>query len=51
MLFRSNFALTPWAILSPDIQVIRGAQEQTLSIPSKSIDTAVVLGLRLQLVF
>ena len=48
-----NLALTPWAILSPDIQVVRGAQKQTLALPanSKSIDTAVVMGLRMRLNF
>jgi porin len=57
-----NFALTPWAMLTPDIQVIRGAQKDKVSITQgplgvlpridkKSISTSTVLGLRLQLVF
>ena len=53
-----NFALTPWLMLTPDIQVVRGAQKNTFTINSlptivsrKSIGTATILGLRLQMVF
>ena len=54
-----NIAVTPWMRLTPDIQVIRGAQKNVVSIntagtsvvSTKSIDTATVLGLRLQLIF
>ncbi len=54
-----NFALTPWASLTPDMQVIRPAQKNALSfnmpglpiISSGNINTATVLGLRLRLVF
>ena len=57
-----NFAITPWAFLTPDIQVVRGAQKDQFSITrgplgvlpridKKSISTSTVLGLRLQLVF
>jgi porin len=57
-----NFALTPWALLTPDIQIIRGAQKDKFSvtqgplgvlprIDKKSISTSTVLGLRLQLLF
>ena len=54
-----NFALTPWAWLAPDMQVIRPAQKNALSfnmpglpiISSGNINTATVLGLRLRLVF
>ncbi|MBI5632795.1 MAG: carbohydrate porin [Nitrospirae bacterium] len=54
-----NIALTPWLKLTPDIQVIRPAQKEMLSVSAdglslishKKIDTATVLGLRLQLVF
>ena len=54
-----NIAVTPWMKLTPDIQVIRGAQKNVVSIntagtsivSTKSIDTATVLGLRLQLIF
>jgi len=57
-----NLAITPWAFLTPDIQVIRGAQKNQFSlgrgplgvlprIDTKSISTSTVLGLRLQLVF
>ena len=57
-----NFAITPWALLTPDIQVVRGAQKDQFSlgrgplgllprIDKKSISTSTVLGLRLQLLF
>ena len=54
-----NIAVTPWMKLTPDLQVIRPAQKQVISlntggipiVRTKSIDTATVLGLRLQLVF
>jgi porin len=57
-----NVALTRWALLTPDIQVVRGAQRDILSIvqgplgmlpriDKTSIGTATVLGLRLQLLF
>jgi len=47
-----SVALTPWAHLTPNIQVIRGAQEHTVAaLPANrtNIDTATILGLRLQL--
>jgi porin len=44
-----NIAITPWMQLTPDIQVIRPAQKETIS--RESVSTATVLGLRLQLVF
>ena len=53
-----NFAITPWMKLTPDIQVVRGAQKNELdtaggilNISKKSVDTATVIGLRLQVVF
>lgn len=55
-----NFAVTPWLKLTPDIQVIRPAQKQAVSIINmagvsiisrNNIDSATVLGLRLQLIF
>ena len=57
-----NFAITPWALLTPDIQVVRGAQKDIVNIvqgplgllprlDKTSIGTATVLGLRLQLLF
>src|SRR5258705_2930485 len=57
-----NFAITPWLQLTPDIQVVRGAQKDQISIGSgplgllpridkKSISTATILGLRLNMVF
>jgi len=53
-----NFAITPWMKLTPDIQIIRPAKSN-LSVSSgfppvinkASIDTATVLGLRLQVIF
>jgi porin len=50
-----SFAITPWMKLTPDIQFVRGAQKDKLvSIvpPVKtSVDTATVVGLRLQMIF
>jgi porin len=51
-----NVAITPWMLLTPDIQVIGPSQERRIAgLPSqprlKSVDTATVLGLRLQLIF
>lgn len=46
-----SFALTPWAHLTPDIQVIRGAQKTTLTLPPQPIQTSVTVGLRLGLQF
>jgi porin len=47
-------ALTPWAFLTPNIQVIRGAQKDSgglLPISRQAINTATILGVRLQLIF
>jgi porin len=57
-----NIAITPWLTLTPDIQVVRGAQKDKVSVSSgplgllpridkKSIGTSTILGLRLQMVF
>jgi porin len=54
-----NIAITPWMKLTPDIQVIRPAQKQALKIDEdtlllskkKDVDTATVIGLRLQMIF
>jgi porin len=53
-----NIAITPWLQLTPDIQVVRGAQKNKFtldSLPSivskKSIGPATILGLRMQMVF
>jgi porin len=46
-----NFALTPWALLTPDIQVVRGALQHPIDDRSRAVDTAVVMGVRLRLVF
>jgi porin len=49
-----SVALTPWAHLTPDLQVIHGAQEKTVALlPANRsyIETATILGLRLHLMF
>ena len=57
-----NIAITPWLMLTPDIQVVRGAQKEQVTIgrslsgvpfiaSRKSVGTATVLGLRMQMVF
>jgi porin len=58
-----NVAITPWLLLTPDIQVVRGAQKDTITfgLPvlapqpvlfrKESIGTATILGIRLQMVF
>lgn len=59
-----NIAITPWLQLTPDIQVVRGAQKERITLGTgpgpigipfiasrKSIGTATILGLRLQMVF
>jgi porin len=45
-----NIAVTPWAHLTPDIQVVHGALRHTIHDLTE-IDTAVVMGVRLRLVF
>ena len=57
-----NFAIMPWLMLTPDIQIVRGAQKDKISLGSgplgllpridkKNIGTSTTLGLRLQMVF
>jgi porin len=53
-----NIAITPWLKLTPDIQVVRPAQKEqysidrgSLNISRKEIETATVIGLRLQMIF
>jgi porin len=58
-----NFAITPWLLLTPDIQIVRGGQKERFTIGQgpflgvpfiasrKSIGTAAILGVRLQTVF
>lgn len=48
-----NFAVTPWMLLTPDLQIIAPSQKQRRVRlgQREDVDTAVVLGLRLQLVF
>jgi porin len=45
-----NVALTPWLLLTPDIQVIGPAQKQRALglVRRESVDTAVVVGFRIQ---
>ena len=44
-----NVAITPWMQMTPDIQVIRPAQKETIS--RENVNTATVIGLRLQMLF
>ena len=57
-----NVAITPWLLVTPDIQVVRGAQKQQVTIrrdilgipfiaSRKSIGPATILGVRMQMVF
>ena len=54
-----NFAVTPWMRLTPNIQIIRPAQKDVVSVTTggihgiskKDIDTNTILGTRLQLLF
>ena len=44
-----SFALTPWALLTPDLQVVHGSQKATRA--GQPVTTATVFGFRLRLVF
>jgi porin len=47
-------AVTPWMLLTPDIQVVRPAQKEQgglLPFMRTSVDTATILGLRMRLIF
>jgi porin len=58
-----NVAIAPWLLLTPDIQIVRGAQKEKFTIGQgpflgvpfiasrESVGTATILGLRLQMVF
>ena len=55
-----NAAITPWLLLTPDLQIIRGTQKDQVSVTPglilprnnhSSINTATVLGVRLQVLF
>jgi porin len=52
-----NFAITPWLKLTPDIQIVRGAQKHKFTrsplpvLSKESIGTSTTLGLRVQMVF
>ncbi|HVM97686.1 MAG TPA: carbohydrate porin [Candidatus Acidoferrales bacterium] len=47
-----NLALTPWLLLSPDVQVLGGAQKQQIFSASsrRTVPDATVLGFRLQVI-
>lgn len=47
-----NVALTPWLLLTPDIQVIGPTQKQRALglVQREAVDTAVVLGFRIQVI-
>jgi porin len=45
-----NVAVTPWILLTPDLQLVGGAQRQKLTT-GEHVGDAVVLGLRGQLIF
>jgi porin len=48
-----SLAVTPWALVTPNIQVVRGAQKSKDPLLSNinEIATATILGIRLQVVF
>jgi porin len=49
-----NIALTPWMLLTPDLQVVAPAQKKRIVsgvLDQEYIGTATVLGMRLQLIF
>ncbi len=46
-----NYAVTPWFRVTPDLQILVPARERTLSLPSESIGTAVVVGMRAKVDF
>ena len=57
-----NIAITPWLLLTPDLQVLTGAQKKTTSLvqgplgvlprlETHSIGTTTVLGARLRVIF
>jgi porin len=50
-----NIAVTPWMLLTPDLQIIGPAQKNYVASDrfqrTKSVDVATVLGFRLQLIF
>jgi porin len=48
-----NFAITPWMLLTPDLQIIAGSQRQRVTgriVEREFIGTGTILGLRLQVV-
>jgi porin len=52
--FYYSAALTPWALLTPNVQVVKGAQKyMSVLLPTagEKINTATIVALRLQLIF
>ena len=45
-----NIALTPWMLVTPDVQVIGPSQKRQIG-SRESVDTATVLGIRGRLIF
>ncbi|WP_083842908.1 carbohydrate porin [Schlesneria paludicola] len=46
-----NYAVTPWFRLTPDLQILVPAREQTLPPGAQSINTAIVVGMRAKIDF
>ncbi len=46
-----NYAVTPWFRLTPDLQILVPAREQTLPPAAEPIDTAIVVGIRAKIDF
>jgi len=46
-----NIAIAPWCRLTPDLQVLIPAKERTLPPNARSVDTAVVFGIRAKVDF
>ncbi|HAM50303.1 MAG TPA: hypothetical protein DCP92_06265 [Nitrospiraceae bacterium] len=53
-----NFAITPWMKFTPDVQMVKPAQQRFIdfstpipTVVNNNISTAIVLGLRLQMIF
>jgi porin len=46
-----NVAITPWFRLTPDLQILVPGKERTPPPGARTIDTAVIVGLRAKLDF
>jgi porin len=44
-----SYAITPWAMLSPDIQFVHPTQKNSPPVVGASVDDAIVMGIRLQI--